>query len=310
MENLPFRLSEVEEDYSAVPPFKYVLYFGRIEIRKGVLLLAKAIRRLQFVHPDVTFLFVGGDTQYGRKQNKSVKKKLLEILGPAVSRVCFMEARTHEQLYPLIRRAEFVVLPSLWENFPYACLESMGLGKTVVGPSDTGFAEQFRDMESGVLFKRRSYRDLAAKIAYCLDHRDRVQEIGVNAQKKIEDFDASKTTLEMLRKYQDTIGFRRPPMRAETPRKISWLGRDLLVQEFRARAAGPEVNPPPAFGEDQEPEVSVIVPSYNEQEKIEGSITRLIGQETRIAYEVIVVDSSVDETRTSCSIGSRRWCWS
>ena len=295
VENLPFRLSDVVEDASAVPPFKYVLYFGRIEIRKGVLLLAKAIRRLQHTHPEITFVFVGADTQYGRKQNKSVKEKLLELLGPAVSRVCFMEARTHEQLYPLIRHAEFVVLPSLWENFPYACLESMGLGKAVIGPSDTGFAEQFRDMESGVLFQRKSHRDLAEKIAYCLDHPERVQEIGENARRRIEDFDAAKMTAKMLRKYQETIGIRRAPARVESPRKISWFGRDLLVQEFLARPE-PDLGPAPPFDDGRQPEVSVIIPSYNEEEKIEGSITRLMDQQTRIPYEVIVVDSSVDQT--------------
>jgi glycosyltransferase involved in cell wall biosynthesis len=291
----------VVEDDSAVPPFKYVLYFGRIEIRKGVLLLAKAIRRLQSVHPDVTFLFVGADANYGRKQDKSVKKKLLKILGPAVSRVCFMEARTHEQLYPLIRHAEFVVLPSLWENFPYACLESMGLGKAVIGPSDTGFEEQFRDGESGILFRRKSHRDLAEKIADCLDHPERVREIGEQARRKIEDFDAEKMTANMLRKYQETIGIRRAPAKVESPRKIRWLGQDLLVQEFRCRrkpadTATAAASPEAEIEDDRQPEVSVIVPCYNEEEKIEGSITRLIGQQTRIPYEVIVVDSSADDT--------------
>lgn len=274
VENLPFRLSDVVEDDSAVPPFKYVLYFGRIEIRKGVLLLARAIRRLQHVHPEVTFLFVGADTEYGRKQNKSVKKKLLGLLGPAVSRVCFMDARTHEQLYPLIRNAEFVVLPSLWENFPYACLESMGLGKVVIGPSDTGFAEQFRDMESGILFQRKSHRDLAEKIAYCLDHPERVREIGENARRKIEDFDAAKMTADMLRRY----------------REAAVKARSFLTRpEFEAGLAPPNDH-------DRQPVVSVIVPSYNEEEKIEDSIIRLVGQKTTIPYEVIVVDSSVDET--------------
>ncbi len=291
VENLPFRLSEVVEDDSSVPPFKYVLYFGRIEIRKGVLLLAKAIKQLRSQYGDIMFLFVGNDALYGRKQNKSVKKKLLKILGPAVSRISFMEARTHEQLYPLIRRAEFVVLPSLWENFPYACLESMALGKTVVAPSDTGFAEQFRDMESGVLFKRKSYRDLAKKIAYCLEHRETVQRIGVTAQKKIEDFDAVKMTLAMLKKYHETIGNLPTP----ATRTVRWLGHDLLVREFRNRAMAPDVKPAPAFDDDQGPEVSVIVPSYNEEE-IEESITCLIEQETSVSYEVVVVDSSLDDT--------------
>jgi glycosyltransferase involved in cell wall biosynthesis len=298
VEHLPFRLSQVEEDDSAVPPFKYVLYFGRIEIRKGVLLLAKAIRRLQSHSPDITFLFVGADTNYGRKENKSVKEKMLRILGPAVSRVSFMEARKHEQLYPLIRNAEFVVLPSLWENFPYVCLESMALGKTVIAPSETGFAEQFEDNRSGILFKRRDYRDLARKIAYCLENPERVHEIGRAAQEKIKDFDAAKMTQGMLKKYHEAIGRTySSPVLEKTPRKIRWFGRDLFIRVLRHRDAASEIAlPVSTFDEDQGPQVSVIVPSFNEEEKIRGSITSLLQQETGTSYEVIVVDSSMDDT--------------
>ena len=218
VQHLPFRLNEVAYDDSQVPPYRYVLYFGRIEIRKGVFLLAKAIKRLQPRLGDVRFLFVGNDARYGRKQDKSVKERILKILGPAASSVSFMGARRHEQLYPLIRGAEFVVLPSLWENFPYACLESMALGRAVIAPADTGFAEQFRDMESGILFKRKSHRDLADKILYCLEEPERVRAMGQKALTKVEDFEADKMTLEMLKKYRETITTGHEPSRIHTTR--------------------------------------------------------------------------------------------
>jgi glycosyltransferase involved in cell wall biosynthesis len=300
VERLPFRLNQVVEDASEVPPYKYVLYFGRIEIRKGVLLLAKAIRQIRPEHRDIRFLFVGADTGYGMRQHKSVTKKLLSVLGTASDSVTILGARKHEQLYPLIRRAEFIVLPSLWENFPNACLESMALGKTVVAPSDTGFAEQFRDMESGILFERKSHRDLARKIAYCLDNPERVREIGINAQKKVEDFEAVKMTNEMLKKYLETIGYGyelSTQARPKSPRVIRWLGNDLRVPDPEQRHLSPDAKlAVSTFDDEPGPQVTVIVPSFNEEEKIEGSIRSLIEQQTRVPYEIIVVDSSKDDT--------------
>jgi glycosyltransferase involved in cell wall biosynthesis len=302
VERLPFRLNTVAEDDSDVPPYKYVLYFGRIEIRKGVLLLARAIRRVRLEHQGIKFLLVGADTQYGARQNKSVTKKLLAVLGPAASEVTIMGARKHEQLYPLIRRAEFVVLPSLWENFPNACLESMALGKTVIAPSDTGFAEQFRDMESGILFKRKSHRDLARKILYCIENPALVREIGINAQKKVRDFEAVRMTTEMLKKYHETIGHldghdHLAASRPKSPPVVRWLGNVLRVAEAGQRDVAADVkHAVSTFDEDPGPQVTVIVPSFNEEDKIEGSIRSLIEQRTRVPYEIIVVDSSTDDT--------------
>jgi glycosyltransferase involved in cell wall biosynthesis len=299
VEPLPFRLNQVVYDESQVPTYKYVLYFGRIEIRNGVLPLAKAIRRIQPKLKDIRVLFVGADANYGTKQNKSVKERLLRLLGPAASSVSFMGPQEHERLYPLIRNAEFVVLPSLWENFSYACLEAMALGKTVIGPSGTGFAEQIRNRESGLLFKRKSHRDLARKMLFCLENPERVQQIGVDAQKRVADFDAGKMTIVMLRKYHETIGMDRPLStitRPESPLPIRWLGSDLQLRA-RQRALDPEAQPfPPTFNEDLDPDISVIVPSFNEEEKIQGCLVSLLLQVAAASYEIIIVDSSSDST--------------
>ncbi|HYP26430.1 MAG TPA: glycosyltransferase, partial [Blastocatellia bacterium] len=44
------------------------------------------------------------------------------------------------------------------------------------------------------------------------------------------------------------------------------------------------------------PLVSVIVPSYNSARTIRACLDAILGQETGSSYEVIVVDSSTDET--------------
>ena len=299
VEPSPFRLAPVLVDDSQVPPYRYVLYFGRIEIRKGVLLLARAMKRIQPRLNEIRVLFVGTDVEYGRSKDKSVKEEIFRLLGPAASSACFIGAQRRERLYPLIRNAEFVVLPSLWESFPNACLEAMALGKTVLAPSGTGLVEQVRHMESGVLFKRKSHRDLARKMLYCLENPERVREIGVGARAKVADFEAGKMIIRTLRKYHETIGTDRPLSsrpRSEPSSRARWLGEWL---QLRVQQRVPDVDAvryPPTFDKEVAPEVSVIVPSLNEERNIEGCLVSLILQATTASYEIIVVDSSSDTT--------------
>ena len=49
------------------------------------------------------------------------------------TRLIFIEQTPHPRLYPVITGSRFVVLPSLVDNLPNACLEAMALQKAVVG---------------------------------------------------------------------------------------------------------------------------------------------------------------------------------
>jgi glycosyltransferase involved in cell wall biosynthesis len=50
-------------------------------------------------------------------------------------------------------------------------------------------------------------------------------------------------------------------------------------------------------GDDAEPAVSVIIPSYNSGRTIRYCLDSVVNQETDLKYEVILVDSSTDDTR-------------
>ena len=45
-----------------------------------------------------------------------------------------------------------------------------------------------------------------------------------------------------------------------------------------------------------DPVVSVIIPCYNSEQTIRGCLHAILAQQTSVAYEVVVVDSSVDQT--------------
>jgi glycosyltransferase involved in cell wall biosynthesis len=86
-------------------------------------------------------------------------------------RLIVLERMPHRQLYPVIAGAHLVVLPSLIENLPNACLEAMGLGKVVIGTSGTGFDELISEERRDFLFRLTTLK-AGRKDHLCMDQSE------------------------------------------------------------------------------------------------------------------------------------------
>lgn len=176
----------------------YLLYFGRLEQRKGVHLLAEALEKVFDKSPKIKAAFVGGDTLY---TGSSMKELMLDILKEHTDRVVFLDNIPHASLYPIIERSRFVVLPSLWENFPYTCLEAMAFKKPVIATTGSGFSEIIQDNVSGFLVPPGDAASLERMILKCLDAED-LEEVGERAFERVKDFDTEKVARRMLEFYK------------------------------------------------------------------------------------------------------------
>lgn len=140
-------------DLPAAPPgIATVLYFGRLERRKGVEHLVDAARRLVDTGVQARFVFVGGDTKTGPEQTSMLNHLKSRVVNMKADRFVFLPARSRPELVPLIKSATLVCLPSIWENFPNACVEAMALGACVVASDQGGMGEIIIDAKSGLLF--------------------------------------------------------------------------------------------------------------------------------------------------------------
>ncbi len=63
----------------------------------------------------------------------------------------FVGAVKSEDLAEQLSRCDIMVLPSRWENFPFACWESMAAGRAVVGSVRGGMADVIEHGKSGLL---------------------------------------------------------------------------------------------------------------------------------------------------------------
>ncbi len=144
----------------------YILFFGRLMPNKGLMTLADAVKG-SGIRLKVAGVGPCGDLL--RERIKSEKGlELVEIEG-------FLERR---DLIRLIGGSRLVVVPSeCYEVLGFTALESMALGRPVIG-ADIGGIPELVSGGRGVLFEPGDVEGLRGRIASLYNDRDARREIG------------------------------------------------------------------------------------------------------------------------------------
>jgi glycosyltransferase involved in cell wall biosynthesis len=183
---------------------KYLLFFGRFELRKGFHVLAQALPRFLAQYPDAQVVLVGRDTESALAP--SMAEYARSFCRDAAERLTIIDQLPHRQLYPIIAEAHLIVLPSVVDNLPNACLEAMALGKAVIGTTGASFDEMISDEETGFLVSRNSVDELAEKIIHAWTH-PKLKEIGEEAQRKMQsEFSSDTAVAKLLAFYYEVLG--------------------------------------------------------------------------------------------------------
>jgi glycogen(starch) synthase len=190
-----------DKNYQKIKDKDYLLYLGRIEKLKGIEILLKALKIALKKYPHLKILFVGGmdSSLYNKNQLKKLSFKIEKNL-------VFLGDLEYNKVFPYLKRAKLVVLPSLWENLPYTLLESLALGKLVVASNCGGFKEIIEDGKNGFLFKTGSHYGLAQKIIECLNlEENKIKIIEKNAQKTVREFSLKRVIPKIVKFYSRAI---------------------------------------------------------------------------------------------------------
>jgi glycosyltransferase involved in cell wall biosynthesis len=111
------------------------LYLGRVERRKGVLVLLRAFLRLAAERPFASLSLVGSEGEPGYAREV---RALLDALPPELrGRLAWEPPCPPEARPDLLDRFTALAVPSLWENSPYVYFEGMAAGLSCIG-SATG----------------------------------------------------------------------------------------------------------------------------------------------------------------------------
>jgi glycogen(starch) synthase len=123
-----------------------LVFTGRMERRKGIHLLPHIAAEILARH-DVAIVLAGADLV-----NYVAETLLPSLAGrPLRGSIHALGAVPLDDLRPLVRAADIFLLPSLWENCPYSCLEAMAAGRAIVTSNQGGMPELVVDGETGLL---------------------------------------------------------------------------------------------------------------------------------------------------------------
>jgi len=183
---------------------KYLLFFGTIGILKGVAVVADVIQPILKQYTNLFFVFVGKDvgTEDGSPMMDYVHKKA----DTYSDRVIYIDKIPHEQLYPIIKHAQVVVLPSRVDNFPNTCIEAMALGKVVVGTFGTSFEQLIIPEKSGFLSEIDNASSLQSVVQKALDLSEQEREtIGNRARERVAELKPEIVVNQLLNFYQEIL---------------------------------------------------------------------------------------------------------
>lgn len=252
-------------------PAIQILFFGRLERRKGIETLLAAASGLMPAHPGLTVRIVGIDTDTAPGR-RSMRGWLTKQIPPALrDRFVFEGNQPRDAIGEMVREAAVVCVPSFWENYPNACLEAMSAGALVVGSDSGGMPEIITDGVNGLLFRAGDSADLARVLSRALT--------------------------------DPAAG----AMRAAAPGAIARLceprarAGELVAVLEHARAspqhAGDGARGASAAPSGPAPRVTVIVPCYNLGLTLPDTLNSLWSQ-TRLPDEVIVIDDGSTDPAT------------
>ena len=195
-----------------------ITYLGRLETRKGVVDLARAIPAVLRRHPGVRFRFVG-PTDESPRPGMDMAQYLQELLKSHSESVEFTGGVPPSRIPEIMSQTDIAVFPSLWENFPCVCLEAMAAARAIVGSSAGGMLEMLDHGRAGRVVAPGSPRGLATALIELLDSTERRVALGETARARLNrEYTADRIGQVQEASYQRAIQRRQTLGRRSTPR--------------------------------------------------------------------------------------------
>jgi glycosyltransferase involved in cell wall biosynthesis len=159
-----------------------ILFSGRMEPRKGIH-LCKEIASSILERFEVAFVFAGQDLFHYMANTLLPHLKAKKLKGS----VHYLGKLDLTSIRSCLRQADIFLLPSLWENCPYACLEAMAAGRAIVSTDQGGMPELIQDGENGFLARNGSPVSLLEKLERLIMNNSLRERLGAAARRTIEE---------------------------------------------------------------------------------------------------------------------------
>lgn len=154
----------------------YLLFVGRLRIRKGVEVLLEALRAVPGAR-----LLIAGDGEH----RAALERKAAELgLGPAA---LFLGRCDASRVRGLLSGAAALVVPSTYEGMPLVVLEAMEAGLPVVASRVSGIPEVVEDGKTGWLVPPEDPRALAGALTEALGDPEEARRRGGEGRRRVDE---------------------------------------------------------------------------------------------------------------------------
>ena len=175
---------------------EYLLFVGRLRIRKGVEILLEALALLRSRLPELRLL-VAGDGEQG----PALERKVMSL--GLTDRVRFLGRCSAGEVRELLAGARALVVPSIYEGMPLVILEAMEASVPVIASRVSGIPEVVEDGVTGWLVPAENVDQLARALAEVWRDPDESSRRGAAGRDRLErDFRPPAATRIWLREMR------------------------------------------------------------------------------------------------------------
>lgn len=186
-----------------------VTFIGRLEVRKGVLDLARAVPLILRRNPQVRIRFVGS-SEHAPDPRIEMRDHLERVLRLHRSSIEFVGRVAPNDIPQIHAETDVCVFPSIWENFPNVCLEAMAAGRAIVGSRAGGMADMLNTDAVGRLVAPGSPSGIAGGVNELLGDPALRDEIGEAARRRLlREYNADRIGALQEESYRRAIARRR-----------------------------------------------------------------------------------------------------
>ncbi len=162
----------------------YLLFVGRLRIRKGVEVLLEALRDLRTRRPAAVLRIAGDGEHRERLERRAAELGLRDEPEEAVS---FLGTCDAGRVRRLLADAAALVVPSIYEGMPLVVLEAMAAGVPVVASAVSGIPEVVVDGETGWLVPPEDPRALEQALEEVLARPQEARRRGEAGRRRVDE---------------------------------------------------------------------------------------------------------------------------
>lgn len=181
-----------------------ILFVGRLEGRKGITYLIDAIPQIVAKFSNVEFVILGDDTTTGDGMTSvlaGLKKSL--AANRCADHVKFIGRVDLNELPAYYRSADISIVPSVYDNSPYTCLEAMACGKPVIGTDAGGTKEYIEHNISGMIIAACDSDAIASACLHLLTNDNERSRLGQGAREHaVKNFDRTEIARQTIKCYE------------------------------------------------------------------------------------------------------------